>query len=45
MPTREAATPTSNFNPKTGKRRKKGERTRICKKCGQPGHMQKTCPN
>ena len=34
-----------NFNPKTGKRRKKGERTRICKKCGQPGHMQKTCPN
>ena len=24
-------------------RRKKGER--ICKKCGQPGHMKKTCPN
>lgn len=26
------------------KRIKKEKGARICKKCGQPGHMQKTCP-
>jgi hypothetical protein len=27
----------------TSLRKKKGQR--ICKKCGQPGHIAKTCPN